>query len=112
MNDLTLHRGESKKIPITIVDEESTPVNVTDCALSFVVASRVAEVLSLVDSAITKVDATNGEIEIVISPDDTRSLSVGSYKYELSLTDIEDNHYVALQGDFHILPSLSAVEVE
>src|SRR3990170_2481179 len=77
--DIEFTKGEDVTLQLTVKDAAGVVVNVTGWAASFGVG------------ALTKtgsvVDGPNGRIDITLLDDDTNTLTVGSFPYDVKRTD-------------------------
>ncbi|MDI6872557.1 MAG: hypothetical protein QME79_14635 [Bacillota bacterium] len=107
---LSVHRKNDLALQVSLQDESGAALNITGAALTFVVRSLAAAVITKTTEpggGITVTDAAAGKVEVTLTNADT-DLPAGTYDYELLVTDSAGRRYTALEGPFTVLPSLHA----
>lgn len=106
----TVFAGEDVSIPITITDNDGAVVDITGASARFIVKRRPSSATPVLDSAASPATATaavttpaSGLVTVSLADSDTGSL-VGTYWWELKLTDASNNETVAAYGyiDFRV----------
>lgn len=99
VNSVTIVRGASKKLALTVQDENDSPVDLTGSRLVFTLKTSLASEHPLLvktsddDSQILITSPTAGLAEVYILPADTKGLEPGQYVFDIWLIDSDSNHY-------------------
>jgi hypothetical protein len=90
-NSLFIVRGASKTLQMTILNEDGTPVNLTDCRILLTVKAKITDGLPLIQkdtSQVDQIEITNaryGIAQVYFVPADTASLDTIEYIYDVWL---------------------------
>lgn len=91
--DIPIFRGEDVQLPITIVDEDDAPLDITAWSdLTFTIRRAYGEAelvkKTTADPAEMEItDAENGELVVTLTDDDTNELTALTHVYDLKRMD-------------------------
>jgi hypothetical protein len=105
--NVEIHIGDSKRICLTIYDEDDNLLDITDYTLYYYVYESSGNPLITKSSGdgITIVNAGNGSCTVDFEPSDTENMS-GDYKHEVDITDGTDV-YTVMTGKLTVLDSVA-----
>lgn len=99
--NLTIYRGDAWSIQLTVKDN-GTAVDITGFPiLAQVKSNTLITTPPLFEIRVERED-TSGIIVLYLTPDDTKLLNAGTYKY-----DVQVGNHTLMYGDFTILPDVS-----
>lgn len=108
-----LQQGQNVELPITIVDNAGTAVDLTGATARFAMARSPISSTPVIDSAaspatatVTFTDAVNGLVTVTIDDSDLDALQ-GDYYYELKITDSSMNESITTRGWISVEPALT-----
>lgn len=96
--------GTTKVLRNTITDRNGAAVDLSGASIEFNLAKREndAALLTLsIGSGVTITDAVNGQHDVELAPIDTAAL-VGSYYWQIEVTDSAGNVGISNRGTVHI----------
>lgn len=100
--DFTMKAGDTRKLNVTIVDEESgTPLDISSAELSWGFARNVRSeplVEKAVGSGISIVNGPAGSCRITINPADTQGRK-GKFYHELQVTETDGSVTTVMSGE-------------
>ena len=105
-NSVTVVRGSSKTLTLTVKDSDGGPLDLTGSTIYFTVKKREKDEDALIqkistDSAQIDIpNPTDGIAKITINPADTSSLATGKYKFDV---------WVVLSGGDRVVVVLPSV---
>jgi len=105
-DNLSLYQGDDFSQEILYLEQDSTPVNLTNYSARMQVRqdygiTPIISVTTETDGGITK-DNANGIFIITITNELTSTLIAGSYIYDFEVTDGDDKVTTILKGNFLI----------
>lgn len=87
---VTVHKGESKTLRVTVLDENRDPADLASAVLTFTVKKTVNDSYALITKSSTVVGeidillpTTNGQADITLTGTDTNALVPGDYVYDV-----------------------------
>jgi len=107
--DLQVDQGADFSKSMRMTNADGTPINVASYVFagqlkySFFTANASANLV------ITKTDATNGNISIILDRANTANLRAGQYVYDVTSIDSSNNKTRILQGNFNLNPGVTGV---
>ena len=109
MTNLSMYRGDSQTWNLSFVDSNSSAINITGYTVFFTIKNKNTfyndsdDTTALVQKNVTShTVATSGLSELTLSPNDTSSISPGTYIYDMQLKDATGNIITLIRGDFLI----------
>jgi hypothetical protein len=90
-NAITILRGESKTLKLTVTNPDSTPLNLTGGRIVFTVKGNALDAIPLLQKTTDNssqaliTSATGGLAEIYMIPGDTKTLSIKEYVFDVWL---------------------------
>lgn len=109
VNELSIFRGDTESIGVTITDSAGATVNITGYTFFFTVkgdeSDGDASALISTDVA-THTDPVNGVTAISL-PAGSTNIAIGTWFYDLQMKDIGGNITTLLKGDFVVKKDIS-----
>lgn len=109
--DVAIYRKNDHLLKILIKDDTGAALDVSGAALVYLVETKAGTriIEKTLENGITVNNATDGQIEVHFTHDDT-DLNSGEYVTELLVVDVDGNRYTAYKGTLTILTSIAAKE--
>lgn len=107
IRNIVIEQGASFSLPVVAFDA-SDNVNISQYGIYGSIKKTYASVSSVLFT-ITKTDASEGELEAVLSASQTASLKPGRYVYDIILIDQENKVYRLLEGIVTVTPMVTRV---
>lgn len=116
-NSIHIVRGTSRTLALCVKDAEGHPVNLTGARVVFTVKCRVTDDSPRIqkDSAegVLEVDIDdplNGEAKIYIQPEDTSTMDVGTYVFDVwVILSSGTRHLVVGPGEFVVVAGVTVL---
>jgi hypothetical protein len=97
----TARQGDTFHHRITITNDDGSPINLQNCSVEFSIAPVPAGTPAnqyTQPPEVTITNPTQGELELVLTPTQTRALSLRWYVYELTITFSNARRLTILDG--------------
>lgn len=109
--DLTLYRGDTERIRLTLTDPDGVPVDLTGATLSFTAKERIGDEDDVAPLAVDVVDhpeAALGIGEIELAAEATATLTPGArYQYDIQLTTAAGDVATLVSGRLKVLADVT-----
>ena len=105
--NIEIYQGDTKYIDVTVDDGSGNYVNITGCAVAWVVYRPTSGDVVLSKTTVSGVSITDeagGKFRITLYPVDTENL-FGQYNHEGELTDPQSNVFTLFTGYFKVFGS-------
>ena len=108
--DLSVTQGSSFEIRISCFDANNDPVNLTNYAVRGVVKQKHSDTEILLNLNPIIHDATNGLVDILLTPVQTRTLPVTEAFYDVEKYDLSGTGYVEkiIKGKLIVAPEVTS----
>lgn len=105
--DIRIYQRNDLFLKVTVVDELGVPIDLTGADLVFECETLYGKQVfkKTVGAGIIINDAQAGEIEILISSEDT-NIQTGKYRVELLMIDIDGHRYTVETGHITVVQSI------
>jgi len=105
MNKITMTRGDTRTLTLTLTDAEGDPYNLTGATLRFTVGDLFEKALG---DGIAVASPATGVAVITIDPDDTENANGRhSYPYDIEVTFVDGTVVTPILGRFVLRPDVS-----
>lgn len=97
---ITVYNNRDYEQPFTLQDQDSLPLNLTGCTLSFGYGTEtrtlgIHTTGTTANKCVNITDATNGAFELTLPYSILKTLNAGNYIHDLILTDV-DGHRIGI----------------
>lgn len=114
-NDLTIVRGTSRTLALTVKDGDGNAVDLTGARVVMTVKCRVKDVDPVIqkdsDNGVSEVEITGplaGTAKIYLQPGDTQTLDPGPYVFDIwVILTSGSRHLVVGPGKFNVVPGVT-----
>jgi len=117
-NVVSIIKGSSKTFELSIVQDNGTPVDLTDCAIYFTVKVQMEDQLPVIQKRTTDAtqiaitDPRSGIARIYINPEDTLPLAVKPHYFDVWLVLSSGTRYVVIPpSTIEIKPAITVIPV-
>lgn len=106
MNDLSLIRGDSSELSLTLTDNAGDPYDLTDATVIMTVDDLFEKSIG---SGITVDDPTSGVAAITVDPADTEDAPDArcAYRYDVQVTLSDGSIKTPVRGLFVVIPDVT-----
>jgi hypothetical protein len=115
-NAITIYRGQSKTLGVTIVTTDNKPVDITGGTIIMTVKESVDAAVPLirktsdVSTQVVVVSPREGKAQIFLVPADTQHLTIKQYIFDVWLLTADDKQYpVILPSVFDLKPGVTII---
>jgi hypothetical protein len=115
-NSVTVHRGASKTLNLTVKDADGNPVDLTGATLYFTVKRKETDascIIQKISSDVAQIEiaspATQGTAQIFLQPSDTNK-DPGKYRFDVWVVLASGARYVVVKPSvFEIVPGVTVL---
>lgn len=86
-----MYQGNSKKIFISVIDDDNQPLDLTGCTIRWGVRKKEKSTDNLVLKETPDITTSDNLISIELKPSDTSGLPGGKYYHECKIIDVTGN---------------------
>jgi hypothetical protein len=115
MSLISVYRGSTKTLVLTVRDQAGTAVNLTGAAIFFTVKNDADETLPVISKStavVTQIAITNptlGVAQIYLVPSDTQNLDTRQYEYDIWVVLSTNNRHCVLRNVLTVEASITVI---